>query len=94
MLARPLQWFKLLVVWVVVTGMSTLGMAQVPGAGRDGVYSRCNGFPYPVCVECAMGTRCDSLWSSGGCRDYARYEVCGYGVPLSVRVAFAGRKSE
>jgi hypothetical protein len=91
MRARRLQGFKWTGAWVVVLVAAAVvlavagtvpvrGMAQVPGAGagRDGVYSRCNGFPYPVCVECAMGTRCDSVWSSGGCRQYARYEVCGY----------------
>lgn len=69
--------FRLILMGTAIL-MAASSMAQVPGAGRDGVYSRCNGFPYPVCVECAMGTRCDSVWSSGGCRDFARYEVCGY----------------
>lgn len=45
---------------------------------RDGIKYRCWGFPVPTCVQCVEGTKCDSHWDNGECRDFAKYEVCGY----------------
>jgi hypothetical protein len=72
---------RFLTVGIFTLG-ATGGFASEPNTDdpqlRGGVYYRSSGFPVPAFVECVEGTKCDSHWGNGECRDYARYEVCGY----------------